>query len=72
MNLEGSLNNNLEAAVTSAQKHRTRPVYSETMAYWEELLAHARRAKNGLQGADAAVAEQLIARLDAEIMMRKA
>lgn len=71
MELEGTLNANLKAAVESAQRLRGRNVYRETLEYWEQLLALARHSKGRLGDAEAVVAEDLIATLDAEIMMRK-
>jgi hypothetical protein len=71
LEIEGTLNANLEAAVASAQRLRGRNVYKETLEYWEQLLALARHSKNRLTGAEVAAAELLIAKLDFEVMMRK-
>lgn len=42
MKLHGTLADNLRAAYTSVLRHRDRPVYSDTIAYWEQLISHAR------------------------------
>lgn len=41
MKLHGSLQANLEGAILSARRLRGRVVYSDTLAHWSDLLAHA-------------------------------
>lgn len=42
MKLHGTLAANLEDAIASAERHRGRRVYSDTVDYWAALLNHAR------------------------------
>jgi hypothetical protein len=50
MEIEGSVRANLVAAVASARRLRDRPVHDDTVCYWRELIAHARRAECGENG----------------------
>ena len=63
MQLHGSLQDNLEAAVASAKRLRDKPVYPDTVAYWSEVAAIARdefaRANRGQQTSVADLAAQL-------------
>ena len=43
MRIEGSIRANLIAAVASARRLRGRPVHGDTIAYWRQLLEHARK-----------------------------
>lgn len=45
IHLEGSLATNLRAAVASAERLRGHSVYADTLEFWQELLASARRTK---------------------------
>jgi hypothetical protein len=44
MDLHGSIKSNLASAVQSARRLRGHPVHPDTIAHWELLLDHARRA----------------------------
>jgi hypothetical protein len=44
MNLHGSVSDNLRAAIRSAERLRGRAVHPDTLAFWQDLLRHARRA----------------------------
>jgi hypothetical protein len=44
MQIEGSIRANLIAAVASARRLRGKAVHHDTIAYWRQLLEHARRA----------------------------
>ena len=61
MKLDGSLTENLVAAVESVRRHRNHPVYRETVKYWSDLLQHARQVKSGenenLESIDALLVE---------------
>ena len=61
MKLDGSLTENLVAAVESVRRHRDHPVYRETVKYWSDLLQHARQVKSGenenLESIDALLVE---------------
>jgi hypothetical protein len=50
MEIEGSVRANLVAAVASARRLRDRSVHQDTIRYWKELIAHARRAECGEDG----------------------
>lgn len=50
MELHGSLQTNLAAAVASIMKFRGQIVYAETLQYWNSLLSTARRQE--LQAGD--------------------
>lgn len=41
MELAGTIEDNLRAAVKSAQRLRSFPVHRDTLAYWTELLVYA-------------------------------
>jgi hypothetical protein len=43
MELDGTILNNLASAVQSARRLRGHPVHPDTLAYWTQLLHHARR-----------------------------
>lgn len=43
MKLDGSLADNLKAAIRSARRLRGRPVYPDTLTFWRELLEQAHR-----------------------------
>lgn len=43
MELHGSLGDNLKAALQSAKRLRGTQVHAETLAFWHQLLDHARR-----------------------------
>jgi len=44
MELHGTILNNLTSAVKSARRLKGHPVHPDTLCYWTQLLAHARRA----------------------------
>lgn len=43
MELQGTILNDLSAAVQSARRLRGHPVHPDTLEHWTELLHHARR-----------------------------
>jgi hypothetical protein len=45
MELDGSLETNLEAAIASAVRHRGHPVYPDTLIFWNDLLTYARQTQ---------------------------
>jgi hypothetical protein len=69
MQIEGTIRANLIAAVASAQRLRGRPVHHDTLAFWRELLDHARRATTLPQGE---AFGELMAELEAELALSKA
>jgi hypothetical protein len=68
MILHGSLTDNLDSALKSAQRHRGKAVYSDTVAYWNALLGHAREALNLAPQEDKAW--RLVACLEVELTDR--
>ena len=40
MELHGTLSENLRAVFKSVQKFRGKPVYNETLSYWDQLVTH--------------------------------
>lgn len=64
MDLEGSLAENLKAAIVSATRLRGHPVHKDTINFWNELLTHARLVLRRARVADIAQLEQLIAELE--------
>ncbi|HUP67822.1 MAG TPA: hypothetical protein VM145_06405 [Sphingomicrobium sp.] len=64
MELHGTLENNLAAAIQSARRLKGHPVHGDTFDYWKSLLDHARRE---LGNASADHVEALIVELENEI-----
>jgi hypothetical protein len=65
--LHGTITENLESAVRSAERLRRHQVHQDTQAYWRSLIAHARATMRHSPQEDTARPEQLIARLEAEL-----
>lgn len=71
MDVHGSLSNNLQAAIASARRSRGHPVHADTVAFWSELLQHARLLK--AEGSEeASTIDPLLAELDAAVAERRA
>ena len=62
MDFEGTLASNLQAAITSAERLRGRPVHRDTLEFWRELLAFSRSRKRMADESRAEV-EGLVAEL---------
>ena len=71
MKLDGSLAQNLEAALKSARRLRDHPVHRDTEAYWAELLAHCRAEKRSCTPAELDTLEPLMASLQDELAGRE-
>jgi len=71
MDIHGSLASNLQAALTSARRYRGHPVHSDTVAFWSELLQHARALK-AEGNEEASTIDPLLAELDAAVSARRA
>jgi hypothetical protein len=67
MKLDGSLTANLEAAVRSSQRLRGQRVYPETLQFWSELLATARRVMATMTDSDTPRIASLADQLEVEI-----
>jgi hypothetical protein len=61
---------NLRSAVASAERLRGKPVYSDTIRFWQALLEEANRSDDTLPANDAAARSALMARLAQEITAR--
>ena len=59
MDLHGSIEANLAAALRSARRLRDHPVHADTIAYWTDLILEARRKLSG----DASPKQQRLRRL---------
>ena len=70
MNLHGSIADNLASAVTSSRRLRGQAVYEDTVAYWRDLLAEARRALATGRCPQPDMLETAIARLESELSDR--
>ena len=71
MELHGSTEANLVAAVRSARRLRNHPVHADTLKHWEDLLRQARRDLAAGSG-DKASMEPVIIELQNEIASRTA
>ena len=67
MELHGSLVVNLEAAVHSAKRLRDQQVYPETLQFWGDLLATARRVMGTMIDSETPRIASLADELEAEI-----
>ena len=47
MKIEGSIRSNLLSAIVSSRRLRGQRVHSDTVAYWQAILAQGRRADAG-------------------------
>ena len=70
MKLVGSLEDNLAAAVESVRRHRSHPVYRETVKYWSDLLQHARQLKSD-EGENLQAIDALLVELDLAVQERR-
>jgi hypothetical protein len=70
MKLHGSILENLESALASGRRLRGRPVYKETLAYWEDLLREATRAVQDPTLAQSDALRIAIAKLEIELADR--
>ena len=69
MELHGSIESNLVAAVRSARRLRNHPVHADTLKHWEDLLSQARRDLAAGTGENTSM-EPVIAELQNEIASR--
>ena len=69
MRIDGSVRSNLLSAVSSAKRWRGRPVHKDTIAHWQSVLEHGRRA--GAGPFPEAVGE-LVAELELELNQARA
>jgi hypothetical protein len=69
MEIHGSIENNLTAAVQSARRLSGHPVHTDTVDHWRDLLAYARQ--NLTKGSNEPI-KTLIAELENELADRPA
>ncbi|MGZ8350037.1 MAG: hypothetical protein ACXWUX_14650 [Allosphingosinicella sp.] len=70
MKLHGTLQQNLSAAVRSAQRLHGHPVHVDTLEYWGELLRHARLQMEAGSTSNRQDLEQILVVLETEIADR--
>ncbi|HEY0270553.1 MAG TPA: hypothetical protein VGC10_06155 [Sphingomonas sp.] len=70
MKIHGTMTSNLEEAIRSAERLRDHPVYSDTLAYWQDLLREARRRRMDEPENKRATLDVLIVRLENELAIR--
>ena len=70
MKLHGTLQQNLSAAVRSAQRLRGQPVHEDTLQYWDELRRHARLQMSSGSSPERNDLEQILVVLESEIADR--
>ena len=67
MELHGSIEANLVAAVRSARRLRGHPIHADTLQHWTDLLYQARRQLSAGPANDANTLKQLVADLETEL-----
>ena len=67
MELHGSIETNLAAAVRSARRLRGHPIHADTLQHWTDLLHQARRLLSADPANDADTLKQLVADLETEL-----
>lgn len=70
MELHGTLEVNLGAAIRSARRLRGHPVHPDTISHWTDLLHQARRELGAGAGPSAEVVKQLLIDLETELAER--
>jgi hypothetical protein len=70
LELSGTLAENLQAAVRSAERLRQSAVHKDTLGFWEALLAHARVQQRAASSPEPHQIAVLIGELQAELAMR--
>jgi hypothetical protein len=72
MELHGSTEGNLIAAVRSASRLRDQPVHADTIKHWTDLLRHARRELSTTAALPSEPLTRLVAELEGEMAKRAA
>ena len=70
MQLHGSTEGNLIAAVRSASRLRGQPVHADTINHWTQLLDHARRELSTNVVSQSEPLRRLVAELEVEMTRR--
>jgi hypothetical protein len=71
MNLHGSIEDNLRAAVASARRLQTHPVHPDTLQFWLDLLGEARAGLRDVEPSERNGLEQLTAELQSLVSARE-
>ena len=70
MQLHGSTEGNLIAAVRSASRLRGHPVHADTIKHWADLLHHAQRELSSTAALPSEPLKRLVAELEVEMAKR--
>lgn len=70
MELHGSIETNLVAAVRSARRLRGHPIHADTLQHWTDLLHQARRQLAAELASETETLKQLVADLETELADR--
>jgi hypothetical protein len=71
MKLHGSTEGNLISAIRSASRLRERPVHTDTVRYWSDLIKHARGEISSCAALPSESLKRLIADLELELARRR-
>jgi hypothetical protein len=71
MKLHGSTEGNLISAIRSAGRFRDRPVHTDTIKFWSDLVLHARTELSSTAALPANGLKHLISELELEIARRR-
>lgn len=70
MQLHGSIEGNLISAIRSANRLRDRPVHSDTVRFWSDLIQHARRELSSCAALPSDALKLLVSDLERELARR--
>lgn len=70
MQLHGSTEGNLVSAIRSASRLRGRPVHTDTLKFWSDLIRHARDELSAWIGSPPESLTRLVAELELEVGRR--
>lgn len=70
MQLHGSIEGNLISAIRSASHLRDRPVHTDTVKFWSDLIKHARNEISACAALPSDELRRLVADLELEVAKR--
>lgn len=70
MEVSGTIEDNLRHAVQSAKRLMARPIYTDTLKFWHELLQLARHEKAQRPSSEQAAIDALISELEVVLSER--
>lgn len=70
MDVSGTIEDNLRHAVQSVKRLKGRPIYTDTLKFWNELLQLARPEKAQRPSSEQAVIDALISELEVVLSER--